>query len=84
MSLKESSVPPFFCKFLSWFSRIHIYVGVLTVLFACVKRLGLALTFGFKFPVGGTISFPDPAILDSSGRNVRLWDNPLPEARNPG
>ena len=22
--------------------------------------------------------------LRSSGRNVRLWDNPLPEARNPG
>jgi hypothetical protein len=22
--------------------------------------------------------------LQSSGRNARLWDNPLPEARNPG
>ena len=22
--------------------------------------------------------------LRSSGRNARLWDNPLPEARNPG
>ena len=22
--------------------------------------------------------------MRSSGRNVRLWDNPLPEARNPG
>jgi hypothetical protein len=26
------------------------------------------------------ISFPEPAILE---RNARLWDNPLPEARNP-
>jgi hypothetical protein len=27
------------------------------------------------------ISFPEPAIL---GKDARLWDNPLPEARNPG
>ena len=25
------------------------------MLFACVKRLGLAFKFGFKFPVGGSV-----------------------------
>ena len=48
----------FFWQILSWFSRIHIHVDGLTVLFECVKRLGLqAFIFGFKFPVGG--SAPD-------------------------
>ena len=27
----------------------------LTALFVCMKRLGLAFKFGFKFPVGGSV-----------------------------
>jgi hypothetical protein len=44
-------------QILSQFSRIHIHVDGLKALFVCVKRLGMAFKFGFKFPVGG--SAPD-------------------------
>ena len=40
---------------LSPFSRVNIHVDGLTVLFAYVKRLGLAFKFRFKFPVGGSV-----------------------------
>jgi hypothetical protein len=37
------------------FSRKDIHVDGLIALFACAKRLGLALKFGLKFPVEGSV-----------------------------
>jgi hypothetical protein len=46
----------FFVNFKPVFKNTYcIYVDGLTALFACVKRLGLAFNFGFKFPVGGSV-----------------------------
>ena len=48
-------------------SRIHIRVDGLSALFACVKRLGLAFKFGFKFQIGDSV----PALVISLERSCR-------------
>ena len=77
-------------QILSQFSRIHIHVDGLKALFVCVKRLGMAFKFGFKFPVGGSAPDIQPihlftnsdAILNHDALWVIQGKNPNSKAFN--
>jgi hypothetical protein len=46
-------------------------------------KKGLEMVFDTPLQDAEVIQSRSPS-LRSSGRNRRLWDNPLPEAKNPG